>query len=310
VIEFRYHVVSIAAVFLALATGIALGTGPLTGGVDSQAASAAEQDRQDRVLRDQLDQAEHHAAFSDAYAQATSGQLLAGRLEGRSVALILLPGADDDIANGVADAIAAAGGSVTGTLELQPALLDPQNRQVAEGLATQVLERVEDVSSADDASTYELVGASLARGFLTDQPEGAPVDGAAQTVAATYREADYVTTDDDVDRRASLAVVVSADPERLEQGQAELVTTIIRSLDAASGGVVVAGGATSTTDGGYVAAIRDSEVAQEVSTVDLADTVAGQVVTVLALAEQAGGEAGQYGADAPDGAMPQAGQAG
>jgi hypothetical protein len=307
VIEFRYHVISIAAVFLALATGIALGAGPLTGGVNPQAASAAEQDRQAKVLQTQLDQAAQRDSFSDAYARATAGQLLQGRLEGRGVVLVLLPGAEGDIANRVAEQIAAAGGSVTGTLEVQPALLDPQNRKVAEGLAMQVLERVQEVPPTDGASTYELVGYSLARGFLTDQPEGAPVDSAAQTVAATYQMADYVTTDGDVDRRASLAVVVSADAERLEQGQRELVTTVIRSLDAASSGVVVAGGAASTTDGGYLAAIRDSDVAQEVSTVDAADTVAGQVVTVLALAEQAGGDAGQYGIDAPDGAMPQAG---
>ena len=306
-IEFRYHVVSIAAVFLALATGIALGTGPLSGGVDTRAANAAEQDRQDRALRTQLDQAARRASFFDAYAQATSGQLLQGRLEGRSVALVLLPGADGDIASSVADTIAAAGGTVTGTLEVQPALLDPQNRQVAEGLAAQVLEQVEEVPPTDGASSYELVGYSLARGFLSTQPQGAPVDSAAQTVAATYREADYVTTRGDVDRRAGLAVVIAADAQRLEPGQQELVTMVIQSLDAASGGVVVAGGAASTADGGYVAAIRDSEAAQDVSTVDVADTTAGQVVTVLALAEQAEGGAGEYGIDAADGTMPQAG---
>ena len=306
-IEFRYHVVSIAAVFLALATGIVLGTGPLSGDVESQTANAAEQDRQDRALRTQLDQAAQRDAFSDAYAQATSGQLLAGRLEGRSVALVLLPGADDDIVSGVADDIAAAGGSVTGTIQVQPALLDPQNRQVAEGLAGQVLEQVEEVPPTDGASSYQLVGYSLARAFLSTQPEGAPVDSAAQTVAATYREADYVTTDGDVDQRAGLAVVVAGDGQRLEPGQQELVTTVIQSLDAASGGVVVAGAAASAADGGYLAAIRDGDVAHGVSTVDVADTAAGQVLTVLALAEQAAGEAGQYGIDAADGTLPQAG---
>jgi hypothetical protein len=49
--------------------------------------------------------------------------------------------------------------------------------------------------------------------------------------------------------------------------------------------------------------------AQEVSTVDTLDRVAGQVVAVMALAEQAGGSAGHYGSvDAADGVMPTFGE--
>ena len=303
-IDFRYHVISIVAIFLALATGIVLGAGPLRGPMGQQLVNAAEEDRQDKQLRAQLDRADEQDDFQDAFAESVSASLLANRLDGRSVALVLLPGADQGIADGVADDIAAAGGSVTGRVQLQPDLLDPQNRQFVEGLASQVLEQVEEVPSTDGASSYELVGYSLARGFLSTEPQGAPVDSAAQTVAASYEEADYVTTDGDVERRAGLAVVVTAEPAELEPGQQELVTLLVQSLDTASGGVVVAAGAEGTTTDGYVAAIRDSEAAQGVSTVNVADTVAGQVVTVLALVEQAGGSVGQYGTDAADGAMP------
>ena len=43
VIDFRYHIVSIVAIFLALATGVALGAGPLKGTVDQSYISQAEQ---------------------------------------------------------------------------------------------------------------------------------------------------------------------------------------------------------------------------------------------------------------------------
>ena len=304
-IDFRYHVVSIVAVFLALATGIVLGAGPLKGPIDQQLVKAAEEDRADKqLLRAQLDRANEQDDFQDAFARSVSTSLLQDRLDGRSVALVLLPGADQEIADGVADDIVAAGGSVTGRVQLQPDLLDPQNRQVAEGLAGQVLEQVDEVPPTEGASSYELVGYSLARGFLSTEPQGAPVDSAAQTVAASYEEADFVTTDGDLERRAGLAVVVAAEPAELEPGQQELVALLVQALDTASGGVVVAAGAEGTTDDGYVAAVRDSEAAQGVSTVNVADTVAGQVVTVLALVEQAGGSVGQYGTDAADGAMP------
>jgi len=304
VIGVRRHSVPIVAVVLALAMGIVLGAGPLQGGVDQQAGAAEENPQDSQALRAQLDEAAEVAAFQEAYAQSTSPLLLHERLQGRSVALVLLPGADPTIAQGIADDITAAGGAVTVRVQLQPDLLDPQNRQVAEGLAAQVLEQVEEVPPTKGASSYELVGYSLARGFLSVEPEGVPVDSAAQTVTASYQEADYLTIDGEVEHRAGLAVVVAAEPQALESGQAQLVTTLVQSLDTASGGVVVAGGPTVASDGGYVAAIRGSEAAQGVSTVDVADTSAGQVVTVLALAEQASGGVGQYGIDAPDGPVP------
>jgi len=303
VIDFRYHVISIVAIFLALATGIVLGAGPLKGPIDQQLVREAEDDREDKeLLRTQLDQAAEQDDFQDAFATAAATSLLQNRLDGRSVALVLLPGADEEIADGVAADIVAAGGSVTARVQLEPKLLDPQNRQFAEGLAAQVLEKVEEVPPTEGASSYELVGYSLARWFLTAQPEGTPVDGAAQTIASSYEG--YVTVDGDVERRAGLAVVVAADPDESESVPLDLVPTLVESLDTASGGVVVAGDARDTTDGGYVAAIRDSDAAQSVSTVDVAGTAAGQVVTVLALAEQALGSVGQYGVDATDGAMP------
>lgn len=304
-IDFRYHVISIVAIFLALATGIALGAGPLKGDLDQQQLNQAERDRADKeALRTQLDQASQRDVFQDAYAKATSTTLLDARLQGRSVALVLLPGADPDIAAGVADDVAEAGGTVTGTLQVQPGLLDPQNRQVAEGLAIQVLDGVSGVPPTEGESSYTLVGYSLARAFLTTQSQGAPVDRPAETVAASLEQVNYVTADGDVARRAGLAVVVAAEADQVEPGQEELVTTLVQAMDTASVGVVVAGDAGSIAEGGYVAAIRDSDVAQDVSTVDIADTAAGQVVTVLAAAEQADGKAGQYGADAPDGPLP------
>lgn len=306
-IDFRYHIISIVAIFLALATGIALGAGPLKGGIDQQLVNEADRDRQDKVdLRDELDQAGLVATFQDGFATQVAPGLLGSRLAGRSVALMLLPGADRDIAQGLVEQVEHSGGTVTGTVQVQPALLDPQNRQVAEGIASQVLDGVTGVPPTDGASSYQLVGYSLARGFLSTQLKGERLDGPAQTVVASYQELEYVSVDEPLDRRAGLTVVIAAEPSRLpETGQEELVTTLIDGLDAASGGVVLAGPSPSAQEDGYLKAVRDSDAAQDVSTVDVADTIAGQAVVVLALAEQAVGEAGQYGGvDAVDGSMP------
>jgi hypothetical protein len=298
VIDFRYHVISIVAIFLALATGIALGAGPLRGEFTDQLARQADKDREDKEeLRAELTTLQDQSAFVDDVAGLAGDPLVQGKMTDRSVALFTLPGASDDDVAAVADQVDAAGGTVTATVALQPAMLDPANRQLAEGLATSVLAEIPDVAGTDGASSYQLVGISLARAFLTKQSGGEAVDSPSRTIVQGYTEADFLSTDGDVERRAQLAVVVSGEPsDEAVSGQDELVATLTQSLDAGSGGVVMTGPTSAAETDGYVAAIRDSDASESVSTVDSVDTQAGQVVTVLALAQQAGGGVGQYGA--------------
>jgi hypothetical protein len=89
-------------------------------------------------------------------------------------------------------------------------------------------------------------------------------------------------------------------------GTNTIVTSLAKAIDADTDGVVVSGPVPSARAGGVVEAVRtDVAAAKDVSTVDALSRAAGQVVTVMALAQQATGEAGHYGAvDAADGAMP------
>jgi hypothetical protein len=94
--------------------------------------------------------------------------------------------------------------------------------------------------------------------------------------------------------------------EEDRQGAGTIVTTITHAVDSATDGVVLAGPIPSARAGGQVKAVRDDvSASRDVSTVDVLDRAAGQVVTVMALAGQAAGRTGHYGAvDAADGAMP------
>ena len=69
---------------------------------------------------------------------------------------------------------------------------------------------------------------------------------------------------------------------------------------------MLAGPTASARAGGQVKAVRDDVAAAgDVSTVDSLGRTAGEVVTIMALAGQAAGKTGHYGAvDAADGAMP------
>jgi hypothetical protein len=309
VISFRYHVISLVTVLLALAAGIVLGGGPLQrveaddgprkGGAAALAAA--------RIRADRL---EERLAFGDAYARATAGDLVAGALRNKTVTLMTLPGADSQAVGEVTDLVAAAGGQVTADVRLGRKLVDVANRQLVTELATQMHDSVRrKVRIPRNASGYERMGLLLAHAVATERARGAAVDKAGESVLAGLSTADLVTTRGTVDRRGSLVLVVGGAPfgsADQRSGAGSIVTTLARALDEQTSGVVVAGPLGSARADGVVAALRnDPAAAREVSTVDVVDRAAGAVVTVLALRSEAAERSGHYGSSSSaDGAAP------
>lgn len=308
-IDFRYHLISIIAIFLALAAGITLGAGPFHDPVNAQIAADEDQNRADEAeLRDQLSAAQQSQAFEDAFAASVGDDLLGDRLEDRTVALFLLPGADEESASGLQQQIEAAGGSVTTQVGLTEKMIDPGERQFAEGVARQSLDGQSDVPDTSGLSSYELLGTGLGRAFLTDGSE-AKYDSAASTITSAYREAGFLEDAKEPGERADLAVFVTGGArDTAADGQDELVATVAASADSVGLGAVVAGAPTSGDDGGAVGYVRDGDLSGTVSTVDAVTARAGQIVTVLALEQEAGGKSGQYGTgEGVDGVMPDVG---
>ena len=94
-IDFRYHLVSIIAVFLALAVGIVVGAeavSPKVASSISKEAQAAE--KRNSVLFAQNNQLKRQIAADGAFGQAASGYLLKDLLTGERVVLVTAPGAD------------------------------------------------------------------------------------------------------------------------------------------------------------------------------------------------------------------------
>jgi hypothetical protein len=308
VISFRYHVVSLVAVLLALAAGIALGSGPLQRSVadDGSASDARALDAAER----RVDQLEEGLTFADSYAQATGGGLVAAALDRRTVTLVTLPGAEDASVSGVVDLVEQAGGAVTAQVMVGEKLLDVGNRQLVSELATQMQASAGNaVEVPNGASGYERMALLLAHAVATDRGPGDPVDDAGNGILAGTASAELVTTRGDVGRRGSLVAVVTGEPYGTaddRQGAGSILTSLVSALDSRSRGVVVAGPVAAAAEDGLVAAVRDdATAAREVSTVDVVDRGAGAVVSVLALAEQEAGRSGHYGSTlADDGPVP------
>lgn len=300
-INFRYHLVSLVAVFLALAAGVALGSGPLGAELSNGLLSDDDKDRETaEAQRLELSAANQAADFNDAFASAVDTSVLDGLLEGTTVTVFALPDANSATVEAVIEELQVAGADVVGQVDVAPALIDPTNRTTAQNLATQVLRGVDGVPTVAEAGSYEVVGYAVAQGLLTTTLTGAPVDAKAQEIQSAFQGADYLTYEGgDVARRGGLAVVVAGDSNaKGSQAQGEVLAAMLDSMDSTSGGLVLAGPLETQQDPGFIAGLLTSDAASRVSTVDMVETVAGRVVTVMALAEQAGESSGHYGAGA------------
>jgi len=310
-IDFRYHVVSIVAIFLALATGVALGSGPLGSKLSDGLAGQASRDRETvEQQREQLARGEQVEEFNQAFVDGVDSRLLPGLLNGTGVTVFTLPGAANSAVDGVIEDLQAAGAIVVGEVSMSSALLDPANRTTAQTLATDVLRGVDGVPSVEAAGSYQIVGYAMAQGLLAAAPLGAIQNPEAQEIQGAFEGAGYLSYEGGLRRRGGLAVVVAGETDpQSDPAQTEVLTAIIDSMDSLSAGVVLAGPLESAQEGGFLRALRDSDVADRVSSVDVVDQAAGQVVTVMALAEQVAKGSGHYGiGPGADQVMPAAGR--
>ena len=308
-INFRYHVVSLVAVMMALAVGIALGGGPLQrtpdddseGGGDAQTLVSAQAE---------LSELEQGAAFADDYTDRTADGVLGKVVEGRAVTLLMLPGADDADVTQLNQMVDRAGGTVTVEATLSEALLDVGNRQLVAELATQMASSAEkELDLPADVGGYDQMALLVAHALVTEKGAGDEIDGTGESVLAGLATADLLTVAGEVDARGSLVLAVAGDPYGSaddRDGAGSIVSTLLAALDDRSDGVVLAGPVASSAEDGLVGTVRaDPTTADVVSTVDAVERTAGAVVAVLALGEEAAGRSGHYGtSEAPDGALP------
>ena len=112
-IDFRYHLVSIAAIFLALAVGIVLGAGPLKGTLGDTLASEVAQLRSDAdALRADVAAAETEVTERDEVLTTVRPLAAAGILDGSTVSILALPGSADETVEASRAAIVESGGGV------------------------------------------------------------------------------------------------------------------------------------------------------------------------------------------------------
>jgi Copper transport outer membrane protein, MctB len=129
-INFRYHLVSIVAIFLALALGIVIGTTALNGPITTDLRHQVNSLKSDRgALATQVKTLSARVSDADQFASVYGDRLLADTLTGQSVLILGMPGANGGIEDKVAHEIAAGGGKVSGRLEFTTDYTDQRRHQ-------------------------------------------------------------------------------------------------------------------------------------------------------------------------------------
>ena len=305
-ISLRYHAVSIAAVFLALAVGVVLGSS----GVSDRVLAAVSAQRDDlgaevtrlTAERDALAAQERAAG---EFAARVGPAAVRGLLAGQTVALVVA-GADNADRDGVVGLIGQAGGTVTGLVELTDAVGDPARADQLRELTSQLLPVGAQLPAASD--TGSLVGGLLG-GVLLAREGQLPVSrDDADSVLSGLTGAGFVHPGDAPGAANLVLVLTGGARSGVDAADAAAVyARLAAQLDLAGAGAVLAGADGSADATGAVGVARaDPQVAGRLSTVDDVQSGSGRVAAVLALQEQLDGRAGSYGTGpgAVDGAAP------
>jgi hypothetical protein len=294
----RYHIVSIAAVFLTLAVGIVLGSAVSS----ERGLSTVANDRGSPGERAGDVQAERNAlkanlAAADRFGGAIGPMAVRGQLDQRSVVLISTGDVSPDERAALRQLLGSGGAKVTGELQLGEGFTDPNRADQLRQVVTRLLPAGVQLPTTSDPGTLAggLLGPLALLNPQNGQPQTSPQERAAALGGLTAGR--FASVVQEV-QPAQLAVVLVG---RNQTGDAagDRAATLARfatQADRAGAGAVLAGGSGSADGNGAVGAARaDTMISSALSTVDNVDAGGGRVATVLALREQWEKRSGHYG---------------
>ncbi|HET9170133.1 MAG TPA: copper transporter [Actinospica sp.] len=333
-IDFRYHVVSIVAIFLALTVGLVIGASILSKGVaDSLRSDLSTRNDQIKSQQNQINQLKTQIDQQDKYLNATAGQLVSGRLSGLCVALVEIAGADSDAYAGLramvqkqsdaticSETMISASLSTTSSPDQQQTMAaliaehTPTGQKLTGSVAQQSMELI-----GEALTTYQAAGATPATvnptGTATATPTKTPATGSTATAGSTsssgvmtagqalgtlrdYQSAGFITilTQPVTGEQAALAYVQAPGTANADADNQTYIA-LAEALRKGGAGTVVGGSGDSAAKGGLVyAIIADSTATRLISTVDNTDVTMGQVASVFCLeAESQATAAGSSG---------------
>jgi hypothetical protein len=301
-ISLRQHAFSLAAVFLALAVGVVLGSGFLS---DTLLSSLRDEKRdlhtQISGLNDQKNVLNEKLSAANNFDTQLVGRIVHDALGGKSVVVFRTPDAQDDDVAAVSKFIGQAGGTVTGTVSLTQEFVEANSAEKLQTVVnSSVLPAGQQLSTklVDQGSQAgDLMGIAL---LANANPAAPAVDDIQRnTVLAALRDTGFITYQaTDHMGAANAALVVTGGSLPQDAGNKGVsVARFSAALAPHGSGTLLAGRDGSATGGAAVAVARaDAGMNSAITTVDDVDGAPGRITAVLGLHDLlGGGHAGQYG---------------
>ncbi len=301
-ISLRQHAFSLAAVFLALAVGVVLGSGFLS---DTLLSSLRDEKRdlnaQISGLNDQKNVLNEKLSAANTFDTQLVGRIVHDALGGKSVVVFRTPDAQDDDVAAVSKFIGQAGGTVTGTVSLTQEFVEANSAEKLQTVVnSSVLPAGQQLSTklVDQGSQAgDLMGIAL---LANANPAAPAVDDIQRnTVLAALRDTGFITYQaTDHMGAANAALVVTGGSLPQDAGNKGVsVARFSAALAPHGSGTLLAGRDGSATGGAAVAVARaDAGMNSAITTVDDVDAAPGRITAVLGLHDLlGGGHAGQYG---------------
>jgi hypothetical protein len=329
-INVRYHVYSLVAVFLALAIGVAAGSTVVQRSVVDNLRST--QGRIEKNL-DSLQADNNDLQVRIGALEKRSGSLsddgptslLADELTGKPVVLIRVQGVAGDVLDRVRNTLSVAGADTVADIEVKAASADPDtlstlaeelglavDQREPEQIEQAVGEQLGALLAAVDATSFGVIGQSSARSASDSQPPA--TDPQPSPEALQLRE--YADSLDNAgilsvrgplgkdanvpDGRPELLIIggmtTQFDPVPLLRPLLEVLADTGRPVTLAADATLASPPGQGEKASGIVATVRGAgRLRDRVSTVDVLDDFAGLAAMVLGLADLANGQIGHYG---------------
>jgi hypothetical protein len=299
-IDFRYHLVSIVAVFLALAIGIVLGSTELQGHtIDALQLSSKTLNNELNATIAERNSYQLQVSAYQQFLQTAEPRLLANELTGMRIVIVTEPGASSTVISGIKQAAGLSGATVTGEVALQPAFNDLSgatqsslgalnNSQATDQTP---LATPSNQQTANQQQAAQLIGTAILATTTAGETQGMSAAD-AQTLLGAYAQAGYLAISGAPYNRATLAVIVTpatAPADGQNDPANQVLLAVAQEFATLSAATIVVGSTAGSGAGSAISVLRSSSVSSQVSSVDNADITLGQVSTMWALADQLGG---------------------
>ena len=300
-ISLRSHAISLAAVFLALAIGVALGSGLLSNTLLAGLKDDKTQmQNQINGLTDEKNVLNEKLSAANDFDAQMSPRIIRDAMKGKSTVMFRTPDAADDDVAALSRLVEEAGGAVTGTIALTQEFVDANSSEKLLSVINSPIVPAGRQLSTTSVDQGTQAGDLLGIALLTGKDQNAPAidDAQRDAVLVALRDTGFLTYGTERIGPADTALVVTGGGLADDAGnQGATVARFAAGLAPHGAGTLLAGRDGSATGTGAVSVVRsDASLTNAVGTVDDVERPSGRITAVLGLQEMAnGGRPGQYG---------------